>query len=253
MTTRDWYSEWKGWDQGAFGVPSVDESAYCAAEFGPYVGGGPARIVELGYGNGGVLGWCRDAGHYCLGIESNRSLIEKAQSAGFDAMASIEEAKVKFGGYSFDLAVALDVLEHMNVPEIRNVLKGFRALLKPAGVLVARFPNGDSPFGRAYQYGDSTHQSVLGSDLVEFLALDAGFVVERFKEPAVPLRGAGLMRSSKRLSARALRVGIDALISYAYFSGAIRIFSANLVAVLRATDNSNAGIEGTAVPLGLKA
>lgn len=229
----DEYAELKGWDAEHFGQPGKDESAYCDAELGPYAAGRKARIIELGFGNGGLLGWCRQRGYECVGMESNPLLMARAAQAGFATVTSLAEARQRYGEHSFDLAVALDVFEHIPADNLPGILKDIHALLAPGAVLVARFPNGDSPFGLAYQNGDFTHATVLGSGKIAVLAKQAGFSVECFKEPAVPLRGAGLARVCRRLSAKAWRWILGALISHAYFAGSVRVLSANMVAVLR--------------------
>lgn len=234
MSSHDWYSAWKHWDNREFGKAGLDESVYCDAELGLYLPSGKARVLEVGFGNGGVLGWCRERGHECVGVESNPLLVAKAREAGFDAVASLQEARDRHGDHAFDLAVAFDVLEHMPVSDIAEALREIHVLLKPGSVLVVRVPNGDSPFGGVYQHGDVTHVTVLGSGKIQWLASQTGFSVERLKEPAVPLRGADILRICRRLSAKAIRLIVDSLISYAYFSGTVRVFSANLVAILRA-------------------
>jgi SAM-dependent methyltransferase len=235
MTSHDWYSTWKGWDRRDFGKPSRDESAYFDAELGPFVADAKVRVLELGFGNGEVLGWCRARGHDCTGVESSPLLVAKALESGFDAVVSLAEARDRYGNHAFDLAVAFDVLEHVSAPDIAELLREIHVLLKPEAVLIVRFPNGDSPWGRAYQHGDITHVTVLGSRKIQWLATQAGFSVDRLKEPAIPLRGAGVLRICKRLSAKAIRLILDSLVSYAYFSGAVCVFSASLVAVLRAS------------------
>ena len=233
VASDDWYSEWKGWAKEDFGNPTTDERAYCHAELGPYISRTRMRVLELGFGNGGLLAWCRDNGHDCVGIESNAMLLTRASGAGFEVADSLAEALHRYGSHSFDLAVALDVFEHIPTLELPGVLGNLHVLLKPGAVLIARFPNGDSPFGRASQHGDDTHVAVLGSAKLALFARRAGFTVACFKEPSVPLKGASFLRICKRLSSKASRFVIGALISHGYFAGSIRVFSANLVAVLR--------------------
>lgn len=236
IISHDEYSAWKGWDKIDFGKPSVDQRAYCDAELGPFVTDIKARVIELGFGNGSLLDWCRERGHDCVGVELSPVLVTKALEAGFDAVVSLAEARDRYGDHAFDLAVAFDVLEHVPAPEIPGVLKEIHMLLKPEAVLVISFPNGDSPFGRAYQHDDITHVTAMGSGRIRWFATQAGFNVERLKEPSVPLRGAGVLRICKRLSAKAIRLIVGPLISYAYFSGAVRVFSASLVVILRASN-----------------
>lgn len=61
----------------------------------------------------------------------------------------------------FDLIVALDVMEHIETSDLVDFMSSVRNLLKPGGMFVARVPNGSSPWGLVYQYGDITHVTVL--------------------------------------------------------------------------------------------
>ena len=233
LSPEDWYSSWKRWDKSEFGKPTGDEAAYCDAELGPLVAPKHAHVLEIGFGNGGVLGWCRQRGYDCVGVESNPALVVKAREAGYEAFGSLEDVRNLCGNHAIDLAVAFDVLEHLSTSEILEVMRGIHILLKPEAVLIARFPNGDSPFGRAHQHADITHTTALGSGKAQWLASQSGFIVDRFKEPAVPLRGAGVLRICKRLSAKGIRWVFGWLIGHAYFLGAVRVFSANIVAIFR--------------------
>ena len=235
-TSADWYSDWKRWEPSAFAAPTADDLAYCDAELAPLLPRGNSRILEIGFGNGPVLGWCRARGHEASGVESNPALAARGTAAGFEIFESLAEAVEQRGERAFDLVVALDVLEHVTIDDLPGMLKTIRSLLRDGAAFVARFPNGDSPFGRAFQYGDVTHVTVIGSEKIAWLAKQSGFEVARVKEPAVPLKGAGVLRAAKRLSGVALRRTLDRLISYAYFAGAIRVFSASLVVVLRAAE-----------------
>jgi hypothetical protein len=42
-------------------------------------------------------------------------------------------------------------------------------MLRNGGVFIARFPNGDSPFGLANQNGDLTHVTAIGSEKFRYL------------------------------------------------------------------------------------
>ena len=236
-SSADWYSDWRRWSPSAFAAPTADDMAYCDAELAPLLPAGNARILEVGFGNGPVLGWCRARGHRCAGVESSATLAARGRAAGFEIFESLAEALDKCGERAFDLVLALDVLEHIEIHDLPEMLKCIRLLSRDGAAFVARFPNGDSPFGRAYQHGDVTHVTVIGSEKIAWLAGEAGFRVERVKEPAVPLKGAGVLRAAKRLSGLVLRRTLDKLISHAYFAGAIRVFSASVVVVLRAIES----------------
>ena len=87
----------------------------------------------------------------------------------------------------FDLIVLFDVLEHLSLSEIVASFKIFSHLLTPSGKVLARFPNGGSPFGRLHQYGDATHQTVLTGSLIHQIALTAGMELIQQFDAARPL------------------------------------------------------------------
>ena len=232
MTNIDEYVDWKQWNIQQFGKPTVTENAYCMAELGPYTNKKKLRILELGYGNGGVLGWLRSNGHDVVGVETNPNLVSAARNNNFTAEISINDIIDQFADQPFDLVLAFDVFEHIKTDDILVLMQDIKKLLSCDGKLILRFPNGDSPFGRIYQYGDVTHQSVIGSIKVKWLALKTGFLVDVIKEPATPLNGEIFRRKVARLIAKCLRIIIDKFISYAYFMGGAKVFSANLVVVL---------------------
>jgi SAM-dependent methyltransferase len=82
-----------------------------------------------------------------------------------------------FASESFDLVAAFDVMEHIPLEELPGFLREVRRVLRPGGVYVAKFPNGDSPFGRHIQNGDVTHRTAIGSIRARYLATQAAMDV----------------------------------------------------------------------------
>jgi len=179
------YSDWKNW-HGQF-APSDREARYFAAELAdiPLTG---KRVLEIGFGNGNFLAWAKTLGAEVVGTEIDTAMIERARARGFDARPAPLEALVA-ANERFDLIVAFDVFEHWDKPMLVASLTQFAALLVPDGQVLARFPNGQSPFGRVHQYGDLTHQTVLSASSIAQLANMTGFTVARVGNAcAVPLR-----------------------------------------------------------------
>lgn len=169
------YTEWKQWS-GAF-VVGGKEARYFAAEFRgiPLQG---RRLLEIGFGNGGFLAWARGQGAQVSGIEINDAMLEAAQRHGFEASkATLSELAER--GEQYDLVAAFDVLEHWDVEELLQNFGLIRQLLREGGVFLARFPNGQSPFGRVFQHGDFSHKSTLSSFKIEYLATATGLEVVR--------------------------------------------------------------------------
>jgi SAM-dependent methyltransferase len=84
---------------------------------------------------------------------------EQVALAAERAIAGIEHAELHahLGSrhQTYDVILALDVLEHFNNSEVMPVLDLVAAALRPGGVLVARTPNATSPFMGRYRYGTS--------------------------------------------------------------------------------------------------
>jgi 2-polyprenyl-3-methyl-5-hydroxy-6-metoxy-1,4-benzoquinol methylase len=169
------YTQWKGW-RGEFATTDR-EARYYAAELADVALAG-RRVLELGFGNGNFLAWAREQGAQVTGTEVIDALIEQARTKGYDAQPASLEALVA-ARREFDLVVAFDVFEHWNRDELVANLQDIHALLVPGGTLLARFPNGHSPFGRVYQHGDLTHVTALSSSSMGQLAQMTGFVVAR--------------------------------------------------------------------------
>lgn len=222
------YTAWKQWD-GAFTVPDK-EARYLAAEFDglPLRG---KRILEIGFGNGAFLAWAKGEGAEVAGIELNADMREAARRHGFVAfdgsLADLAARDVRY-----DLVVAFDVIEHWDTNELLENFRHVRDLLAEGGVFVSRFPNGQSPFGRAFQHGDFSHKSTLTTYKIEYLAAQTGFEIVRIANPCrVPTRP-GMLGSVRQWWLARRRRWIERSIARLY--GIRRLpLDPNLVAVLR--------------------
>jgi SAM-dependent methyltransferase len=169
------YTAWKQWD-GAF-APTDREARYFAAEFRAMPLRG-LRVLEIGFGNGAFLAFANGEGARVTGSEINAEMCAAARKHGFDAFeGSLAELAARAERY--DLVAAFDVLEHWNTTELVENFRAIHALLRPGGLFVSRFPNGQSPFGRVFQHGDFSHKSTLSTYKIEYLAALAGFEIVR--------------------------------------------------------------------------
>ncbi|HXS73116.1 MAG TPA: class I SAM-dependent methyltransferase [Rhodanobacteraceae bacterium] len=169
------YTEWKQWS-GAFAVGDK-EARYFAAELRdiPLQG---RRVLEIGFGNGVFLAWARAQGARVSGIEINAAMLEAAHQHGFEAFkASLAELAGR--GERYDVIAAFDVLEHWDAEELLRNFGLIQRLLRDDSIFVARFPNGQSPFGRVFQHGDLSHKSALSTWNVQYLAAANGLEVVR--------------------------------------------------------------------------
>ena len=130
-----------------------------------------ATVLEIGVGNGAFLEFGRRRGWQMHGTEVNPGLLECARQNGF--VVTEAETLDPFPSQSFAMVAAFDVMEHIPLEALPGFLSGVRRVLKPGGYFVARFPNGDSPFGRHIQNGDVTHKTTIGSIRARYLAMKA--------------------------------------------------------------------------------
>lgn len=179
FSTTDYrqYRAIKGWADHHFGTCPPAQARYYCQEVRRFVGElRGAVVLELGFGNGEFLAYSRSEGAIAHGVEVQPDLVALAQQAGYSAFASIEAASAELEPHSVDLVVAFDVMEHLSTEGIVELLVAARGLLRPdTGLLLARFPNGDSPFSFVHQHGDHTHQSIIGSGLITNLLQSVGW------------------------------------------------------------------------------
>ena len=228
------YADWKQW-QGDFAAHER-HARYFAAELAEFALGGK-RVLEIGFGNGSFMAWAAAQGARVSGTEIDTRMISRAREKGFDAHASSLDVLVA-QQRRFDLIAAFDVFEHWSKDELLANLGHMHALLEGGGVLVARFPNGHSPLGRVYQYGDITHLTVLSASSIGQLAQMTGFEVLRVSNARrVPARR-DLWTVLKHHWRRRQRARIETMIGKLYGVGRLPL-DPNLTAVLRKpADNS---------------
>ena len=162
------YANWKGWLSNHFGDLNKSQRKYYAAEIKRLgmISKPGIRVLEVGFGAGDFLTFASEQGWIVSGLEANESLVEIGKSRGFNVFSGSDMRL--FEENSFDLIVAFDVLEHISNDEMIVFLKGIERVLKSNGIFLARFPNGDSPFGLMNQNGDTTHVNFLGRGKVDF-------------------------------------------------------------------------------------
>jgi SAM-dependent methyltransferase len=202
------YSSFKGW--GGAAAPVRPEEFSEILKLGRCAQ--PSRILEIGFGRGQFLDWARAGGHDVVGVEIIPEMIGAARSRGHAVHETLEK---EIDG-QFDLIVAIDVFEHISYSELTTMLLRCRQLLRSSGRLVARFPNGDSPFSGRYQNGDATHVKPMTASALGQIALPLGIEVERATNSRAlpPNVGARL----KRRVIYALRDLVEILIGRIYFS-----------------------------------
>lgn len=229
------YIRWKAWNESNFGRYNAKDEAAFKREFRR------ARIeltmnssvLEIGFGNGAFAGWVTNYTKSYVGVEANADLLSRARTMGLEAYAATSDIDtiLPHNRY-FDVVVAFDVIEHLQLDEILEFLTSIRRHLAQRGKVIIRVPSGDSPFSGPYFFGDITHKTKLGSLALQQIAELTGFQIDSIKNAVFPIFGFGIYQIPIRLMVIMFRVLIEWSIRLAYFANKNVALSPNLVAVL---------------------
>jgi 2-polyprenyl-3-methyl-5-hydroxy-6-metoxy-1,4-benzoquinol methylase len=231
--SQDWrlqfyddYLAFKSWDEKRTAV--LDE--IFAIEAGRAGILPPAAVLEVGFGAGHFLDWAAAKGYRTTGVEIITSLVDSAARRGHRALLGLPSEVLDPAVDRFGLVVAFDVLEHMTVEEIVGFLKFAASMLNPDGRILARFPNGASPFGAFYQAGDVTHVTVLSPARIRQIGLSAGLSLVAAFNAARPVAGTdrGVLAQKARYLVRDL---LETFIGRLYF-GSVVPLDPNVTVVL---------------------
>jgi SAM-dependent methyltransferase len=209
------YAAWKAWDN-PFNFTREDASRFAAETSDiPFAG---ANILEIGFGEGRFLAWAQAQGARVSGSELTPASLEAAVARGIPLTDPDFEISKRLEAGSFDLIAAFDVFEHLDQATIAAKLAAMATALKPGGVLILRYPNGQSPFGLDPQHGDATHITPLSRAKIEQLAAGTGLVTTHYGAAAsgkAPDPARALVRGVRAL----LRLIIERVIRFAYATG----------------------------------
>ena len=170
------YADWKGWER-CFQFDGRDDQYFRGEMRDVPVAG--RRVFEVGFGSGSFLAWAAAQGAIVSGCDLIPGVVERGQSLGYDARLGDPRAVIDEATERFDIIVAFDVLEHIPSDELIPFMKFLTGLLKEGGVLIARTPNGESPFGGFCQHGDITHVTTLSNQKFRQIAPLVGLKLTR--------------------------------------------------------------------------
>jgi methionine biosynthesis protein MetW len=96
--------------------------------------------LDFGCGDGGTSGpWLNEYARSYRGVDIADSAIELAIERGFQANRIDDASSLPFENDSFDVAVCVEVLEHLFEPQ--SAVAEIRRVLRPGGRLIATVPN----------------------------------------------------------------------------------------------------------------
>jgi len=194
----DEYAVWKKWSTEDFMNIKHADIEYFDAEFKGLALAG-RKVLEIGFGNGDFLAWAHSRGACLFGTEISPEALQFAKARGVCVLNTDLLEEVVNHGATFDFVVSFDVLEHLTFAEVAGTLKATSLLLKPGGKFLARFPNGQSPFGRVNQHADVTHISTLSVPILQQMIVTLPFSIVRSGDIAEVLRGHFASKVAKKL------------------------------------------------------
>ena len=231
------YLDWKGWTSEAdFGVVERGNVDYFTRELRDIERATEVHdVLEIGFGQGQFLAFCRDRGWKVTGVELLPDLVAAASRAGFDARGADELAGLP--DESFDLIAAFDVFEHIPPDQSEEFLANLRSKLRPNGRILLRFPNADSWIGLPFQNGDPTHTNAIGVLKMSYYATVCGLELTAFR--GVKRRGfhTSVIHGVHRVTAGAFITVVAGIKKALYFPDLPVVLStSNVIAVLGRTD-----------------
>ena len=134
-------------------------------------------LLEIGCGNGQFLREVMEAGfQHVLGLEPSDSYVNVVDQELILKTYAHDYLKSCPNG-SLGAVIALDVFEHLPVPELRQLIGSIHDSLSPNGFLIFRVPNMASPLALHNYYGDLSHTTPLNEVSIRQLVFDTGFSI----------------------------------------------------------------------------
>jgi methionine biosynthesis protein MetW len=98
------------------------------------------HCLDVGCGDGGTSGvWLNEHARRYVGVDIAESAVRMATDQGLDARLVTDAAELPFPDQSFDVAVCVEILEHLFEPQ--QALAEVYRILRPDGRLIATVPN----------------------------------------------------------------------------------------------------------------
>ena len=210
----DVYAGYDGYKQWSAASESVQERKLMEIEIARAGVPAPARVLDIGFGTGALLLYLQSCGYECWGIERRTDHDSRLNARGIRVLHGTPK---QLPAAHFDLVCVMDVFEHLEKAEILDMLRDVRRALKPGGTILARFPNGASPFGAMNQTSDFTHLTSLSISSFSQACSVVGLAFDGGWNSAVSWRAEGLLRSVMKPVLLATRRACEVVIGAVYF------------------------------------
>lgn len=227
------YVKWKDWGHN-FANLKKNQYAYYKAEIrrSKHKFQACSNVLEIGFGNGSFLNYAKQMHWNIKGTEMNLDLVNLAKSNNYDVLHT--DNLLTFPDNKFDLVVAFDVLEHIPEDKLIDFMLEIKRVLVFDGIFIARFPNGDSPFGLKIQNGDFTHISSIGSGKVFSLESITNMKLIFLGGEAQPIMGTNILNFSHKILAIPIKFILNFFICLIFFPREkVDFTSSNLSAIFK--------------------
>lgn len=146
-----------------------------------------AKILDIGCGSGAMVYYLQESGYKNVeGIDVSEEQIEMGEKLGIIGLAKADLIDfLKDKKNTFDLIIAMDVLEHFTRQETFEICNLVFGALKKDGRFLFQVPNGEGLFSTTIFYGDITHEWAYTQSSLNQLLKTVGFksVISREIEP----------------------------------------------------------------------
>jgi len=139
--------------------------------------GSVRRVLDVGCGRGELLSALADSGIEAVGVDLDAAMVAEARGAGLnvtegDAVTYLREQPPE----SFDAVCAIQVVEHLPVRTVRELVELAKTRIRPGGLLLLETPNPTALFvlGNSFVL-DPSHVWPLHPSLLTFLCEQAGY------------------------------------------------------------------------------
>ena len=137
------------------------------------------RILDVGCGMGFAMSTLKSLGYHNLeGFDCDEGQVQAAQSADLNVRLVPVEQTLSFllsARASYDYVMSLDVLEHIPVNVVMEVVAAIAACLKPEGSFLCTVPNANNVIAERWRYNDWTHHNSFTEHSLDFLLFNGGF------------------------------------------------------------------------------
>lgn len=141
----------------------------------------PPLVLDIGCATGALLGWLRDRGWDCLGVELCGPAADYARKVRKLTIITGTIESAKLSDNSVTVALASHVIEHVNNP--KTFVSEIYRCLKVGGYFYITTPNIDGfqarLFGSRWRSAIFDHLYLFSKKTLRALLEDAGFIVEK--------------------------------------------------------------------------